>query len=100
MSLTADQLFALLTYANEADGLDVSDEEIREGHARTEVYAEVARRAYALGHTAGIATVTQAAVDVDYRNDDCPDCACCSRLHCHRGEGSECRGGSCPCTEE
>jgi hypothetical protein len=99
MSLTDEQMFALLAYANDADSLDVSDEEIRRGHRRVKVYAEVARRAYALGHTAGIHTVTQAAMEVDYRDDSCPDCVCCSRLHCHRGEGSECRGESCPCTE-
>lgn len=105
MTLTPDQLHALLAYANDADGLDVSDEEIREGHARTEVYAEVAQRAWAFGYTAGVAArlreeIASTRIIVGLQDSSCPDCVCCSRLHCHLGEGSECRGWACPCTED
>jgi hypothetical protein len=104
MTLTPDQLHAMLAYANNADGLDVSDEEIRTVHRRVAVYAEVARRAWAYGYTAGIAAhlreeIALTRMAVDLQDSSCPDCVCCIRLRCHRGEGSECRGGSCPCTE-
>jgi hypothetical protein len=44
---------------------------------------------------------TEAAVD-----DECPDCTCCTRLGCYRGEDSDCAYDAnamrylCPCTED
>jgi len=68
-ALPDEVLFALLRHAADEAGLDVSDEEIIEGHHRTQWYAWIAREAFAAGRASVLDAMTDEWAASDHPGD-------------------------------